>query len=415
MRLQADRTSHLIRTGVVIYIFALLLIAACSIAFHFLADSIVHRQETTARIVNVSGRQRMLSQRIAELALERATHADLRSDDETRSALRDQIDLMESAQRSLVQGSAETGGSVLSDPGVAEVYLKRPWRLQEQVKSFLTEARAVQAKSAAELNLQDSDLRKLEQEARSPLLNALDAAVGAIQQSSEASVAHLRRVLAWLTLTLLTILALEALLLYRPLFTRLKAANEELILTGRTDALTGCLNRRAFADEAERAVLTARAENLSLSVLMIDIDRFKSINDLHGHHAGDVAIRAVATILKTQTRSTDVVCRMGGDEFSVLLQGSPLQGAATAAQNLGRSVEQTAVEIGRGRHATRIFVTISVGAATLRENDGSLLHALKRADDALYRAKSAGRNRLALETDGAVLPMRESGERRVRA
>jgi diguanylate cyclase (GGDEF)-like protein len=134
--------------------------------------------------------------------------------------------------------------------------------------------------------------------------------------------------LAMLTLSTLAILGLEALFLYRPLFRRLERANRELILTGRTDSLTGCLNRRGFADEAQRMLAEARRDGTALGVVMIDIDRFKSINDTYGHAAGDQAIESIALTLGAHTRSNSVLCRMGGEEFAVILRDSTLHGRA---------------------------------------------------------------------------------------
>jgi hypothetical protein len=290
------RTSYLIRRGVLTYVLALLLIAAFSIAFHFLTDSIVHRQQATARVVNLSGRQRMLSQRIAELVLERATHAHLRTDAETLAALRSSVALMQRSEQELVYGSVETGGSVLREPEVANVYQREPWDLEARLQRFLRDADAVAGKPEATLSMADPDVLGLEVMARAPLLDALNAAVDAISKTSEDAIRHLRHVLAGLTLLMLLILALEALLLYRPLFRQLAQANRELILTGRTDALTGLLNRRGFADEGQNALAEARRSGTSLSVMMIDIDRFKSINDTYGHAAGDLTINSVALV-----------------------------------------------------------------------------------------------------------------------
>ena len=393
------RTTHLIRRGVWTYVFALSLIAAFSIAFHFLTDSIVHRQQVTARVVNVSGRQRMLSQRIAKLVIERATHAGFRADAETDGALRISIMQMETSHDDLLTGSKGTGESVLGMARVATVYREQPYELDAKVRAFLRHAQAVADKPETTLSVSDPDVVELEGLARAPLLDALNAAVDAISQTSEESIQHLRHVLVALTALMLVILVLEALFLYRPLFTSLAAANHELILTGRTDALTGLLNRRGFAEAAQEMLTEARQTGTMVSVMMVDIDRFKSINDTYGHAAGDLAINSVALVMLGKTRQTNALARMGGEEFALILRSSTLDAAAVAAERLREAVESYALNMGKDKTGPMLKVTVSIGVAALQPTDTSLFQTLTRADKALYQAKTAGRNRVEIEGD----------------
>jgi diguanylate cyclase (GGDEF)-like protein len=126
-----------------------------------------------------------------------------------------------------------------------------------------------------------------------------------------------------------------------------------------------------------------------VSILMFDIDHFKTINDRLGHLRGDDVLRAVGNMLTRVTRSTDVRCRYGGDEFLVILPGTQLLGAQQVAENLRREIETLAMMAGD----QKVAVTASVGVATAAPAETGVTALIERADEALYRAKRSGRNR----------------------
>jgi diguanylate cyclase (GGDEF)-like protein len=159
-----------------------------------------------------------------------------------------------------------------------------------------------------------------------------------------------------------------------------------------TDGLTGLLNRRAFLPFAEDAMNYYKRYGRSLGILMFDIDHFKRINDTFGHAAGDEVIRAVGKVIAGQIRSTDKVARFGGEEFVVLLRETDAQGAQLLANRIREAVGLTVV----AQALSQIEVTISGGAAIVREQDRDIEDVIERADKALYAAKSAGRNRVAM-------------------
>jgi diguanylate cyclase (GGDEF)-like protein len=175
----------------------------------------------------------------------------------------------------------------------------------------------------------------------------------------------------------------------------------------RHDALTGLFNRRAFEDRLAQEVAANRRTALPLGLLMVDIDHFKAINDRHGHHGGDEALRAVAERLRQAARTSDVVGRLGGEEFSVLLPATDAAGIRQAAERLRLAVATQALQLSAdptGAPAPALAVTVSVGASMLlpTETDGQDL--LRRADQALYRAKAEGRNRVVVDTLAGVAP-----------
>ncbi|MCI3927215.1 diguanylate cyclase [Paenibacillus sp. TRM 82003] len=183
---------------------------------------------------------------------------------------------------------------------------------------------------------------------------------------------------------ILVYLLMENIIVTNALFQRFKQQST-------TDFLTGLSNVRRFDkvlnDMTRKAV--QRQENLSL--LMIDIDFFKSINDTYGHKAGDEVLRELGNVLSTACRSVDTVSRNGGEEFSVLLPDCPIDRALEVAERVREAVAAHEFSIGREEP---LRITVSIGAATYPELLGNPEELLQKADDGLYKAKRTGRNRV---------------------
>ncbi len=167
----------------------------------------------------------------------------------------------------------------------------------------------------------------------------------------------------------------------------------------RTDLLTDAASPQYWRDTACREVERARASDASLAVLMIDIDYFKKVNDRYGHLAGDAVLSAVARAIATALRPSDLVGRLGGEEFAAVLTGSNVFDAEIAAERVRSNVGGVRVRSDRGEW---ISVTVSAGVASLGLHGDTLIELLEAADGALYAAKDAGRNavRVALTGQG---------------
>jgi diguanylate cyclase (GGDEF)-like protein len=155
------------------------------------------------------------------------------------------------------------------------------------------------------------------------------------------------------------------------------------------DGLTNCFNRTHGLETLELELRRARRMRQPLSILMFDIDHFKTINDQLGHLRGDDLLRAVGAQLTRVTRSTDVRCRYGGDEFLIILPDTHVLGAQQVAENLRREIGTLAMVAGD----RRVAITASVGVAAASSAETGVTALIERADDALYRAKRSGRNR----------------------
>jgi len=155
------------------------------------------------------------------------------------------------------------------------------------------------------------------------------------------------------------------------------------------DPLTGCLNRDGFFPAAQRALREARAHRHSLALLLLDLDRFKRVNDRYGHQAGDAVLQQVVAELARTLREDDLLGRYGGEEFVVLLSDMDPEKVVEIAERLRSHVE--ALEL---RHdGRRLSITISIGCAMLRQDD-DIDTLVARADQRLYQAKQTGRNRV---------------------
>jgi diguanylate cyclase (GGDEF)-like protein len=157
-----------------------------------------------------------------------------------------------------------------------------------------------------------------------------------------------------------------------------------------TDARTGLANSRAF-DQALENALASRTADEPIAVLMLDLDHFKNYNDRHGHPAGDEALRTFGAILRSCMRNGDVAARYGGEEFAVLLPSVDPETAVTIAERIRARTGSTIVSLGPGI-TDRITVSIGVAAAPIQAIEGITL--LRIADEALYQAKTDGRNRV---------------------
>lgn len=171
----------------------------------------------------------------------------------------------------------------------------------------------------------------------------------------------------------------------------------QLNQSSNTDFLTGLPNRRCFVDTAARVLARAAAEDRPVALVLLDLDRFKSINDRHGHDAGDRALVAVADVLKAATRAGDLAARMGGEEFVVLLEGCTDAQALQFAERLREQLSQLRVILAGG---VVLRLTASLGVAVQQVPGGPLDGLIRQADAAMYQAKSLGRDRAVLAPAG---------------
>jgi diguanylate cyclase (GGDEF)-like protein len=160
-----------------------------------------------------------------------------------------------------------------------------------------------------------------------------------------------------------------------------------------TDYLTGLANRRHFLEQAENELARTLRYGRELSILMLDLDHFKQVNDTYGHKVGDLVLKRLSELCRATLRDVDVVGRIGGEEFAVLLPETGTAQAMDTAERLRSSIAAAHVTPESG---LPVHFTVSFGVTTLSEKDTNIDILLNQADQALYRAKRDGRNRVCL-------------------
>lgn len=166
----------------------------------------------------------------------------------------------------------------------------------------------------------------------------------------------------------------------------LALANERLAALSLTDSLTGLANHRAFHARLDEELARTKRAQTPLSLLLLDVDRFKTYNDSFGHPSGDEALQKIAAVLRNHARQSDLAARHGGEEFAVLLPHTDREGALCVAETLRAAIEESVWPLRP--------VTISIGTATTTWPPASAYALIEEADESLYRSKSAGRNRV---------------------
>lgn len=156
-----------------------------------------------------------------------------------------------------------------------------------------------------------------------------------------------------------------------------------------TDSLTGLHNRRYFEEEAQKEMLRSVRQGQKFTIIGLDLDHLKQINDKYGHSCGDIAIKTVADVIKKNARSIDIAARMGGEEFNILLPGVDKNGGMIAAERIRKAIEEVRIDVIGN-------ITASVGVATFGEHSDNLTELMELADFAMYTSKKNGRNRVTL-------------------
>lgn len=156
-----------------------------------------------------------------------------------------------------------------------------------------------------------------------------------------------------------------------------------------TDGMTGLYNRRYFEEYIKKEAIRAMRQNQKFTVIGIDLDHLKQINDTYGHNYGDIAIKAIAEVLKNNARSIDIAARMGGEEFNLILPGVDIEGGCIAAERIRKAIES--IELEKIGH-----ITASLGVATYPDQSDDLEELLELTDQAMYESKRNGRNRVTI-------------------
>lgn len=182
---------------------------------------------------------------------------------------------------------------------------------------------------------------------------------------------------------------------------QLRSANQRLAALSETDSLTKTLNRRRFLEVAERELTLAARHHYPTTVVLMDFDNFKVVNDQYGHHVGDEVLIRSIEVMRGVIRQSDVLGRFGGEEFILLLPHTSAGGALALANRLREAVASTPIKASEG---DEFRVTISAGCLTCESSQSSLAAMIQKADELLYQSKANGRDRCSAETTTHRMP-----------
>ena len=375
----------------IIYVVSLSVIAVLSVIAHLVLDGVISQQSQTATLVNVSGQQRMLSQRTALFTMEYLATGS----DESRQLAKDSLRRMQDnftflTRDALDESDSSDDNSALSAT-LQRMYFGDPINIDAKLLQFALSVEQVlnTPPDAFDPNLSFSN--DFMQMARGPFLKDLNDVVSQYESESQDKIQGLRDaqnvVLAIIIFTILV----EALFVFRPMVSKISDFARKLQFEANYDHLSGIYNRRAFYQISEKLFYSfQRYKQSPCSVILLDIDRFKPINDTYGHDAGDKVIQHIAELLAGTVRKSDVLARFGGEEFVIFLPETQLHNAVIAAEKIRSIIEQSKIEF----QDQEITYTISAGVSECRLNDHNLDNAIKRADNKLYIAKHSGRNKV---------------------
>lgn len=369
----------------------LILIATIAVGTHLVMDRLLSEERGKAIRLDLLGEQRMLSERIKSLSLQLAVIDRTGDVEQAEEHLRNAINKMRIGHETLIRGD---NSQIL--PGVAgypvdEIYFGDRYELDLQIHTFLAAARSFLAVPRDARHSNHVYLEYMLGMRGEELHNSQTLAAEVFTVSAEQDVNRLRQVLWLLLAALMLSIFLEWLLIYRPSFRGMLDRNLMLQRRADTDPLTGIANRYGF-NRASREAITARAKTgLPVSLIMFDIDNFKMLNDTYGHHTGDVALIMMVQVINSQLRTGDLLARLGGEEFAILL---PSTGHGTAVEIAERLRLEVAAKVMRCGEGHNIRITASFGVSEVRSDERDISAALKRADLRMYSAKHSGRDRV---------------------
>ena len=362
------------------YVVSLSIIAILSILVHFMLDRIINEQSDSASIVNISGKQRMLSQRVSLFTMEYLSTGHSKSQQEAQQAL-NQINHNHQFLLNYHTNSED----------LRQLYYHPPHEVNDKLATFsqlITEALNTKLPDVVE-ETSDKNLQFLEL-AKHSLLNSLDTVVAQHETDSIQKVEELRFAQQMVSVIIILTLLIEALFIFRPMVSKVSRFAERLQKEANHDPLTGLLNRRSFSLLLDKALALSRRHNHKLSLVTFDIDHFKSVNDNYGHDVGDKTLQHISSIIKSNTRVSDSVARFGGEEFVMLLPQTKQQDAFYLANKIREKIENSPLSL----DGIILEITVSAGVSEFQTLDEGMEDALKRSDDSLYQAKSTGRNKV---------------------
>lgn len=373
-----------------LFVVATAMLASLSLSEHVALSLFIDARSGTTSLISDAGRQRGQIHEIALLSGAIAYDHEPQAIAELAAVIAD----YRATQNRLIADAA--GGTNGGAPSRLLRAYTAPNGIAAQSEVFLSAAERVSARILTDPNASQhndrqlhADLNSVRSMAHGELARSLDEAATMRLNASAHNIDALRW-LHWLTLgAVFAILFGLSRLVFLPMLRQIEQSVGRLTQLAERDHLTQLHNRYAFQALATRETSRARRHDRPVSLCVIDIDHFKQVNDHHGHAMGDIVLKAMAALLENVVRTDDLLARIGGEEFVVLMPDTAMADALLAAERIRDQVEATAQQV------VPMALTVSIGVAPVDvDSERALERAMHDADAMLYRAKNAGRNRV---------------------
>ena len=373
-----------------IYFYVLAFIALLVATSLVVIDFIVSEESLMVEISNIGSRQRMLSERIVHLTLEYAVEEDVEIRNRISNSIKSELDLFDATHKYLIKGRLPGGRMVGFEDNIDNMFFGGPVYLDEKVRLFIYNTREALAHEWSAEFAQGYYTRQLRKSTIRGLDRNLQHLAALYAANSHERILILRLTVAILLGGIILVLFSAGAFVFSPLFEKIYTQEEELKKLAYIDPLTNCQNRRSFLANAEIEFERCRRYSHLYSILFLDIDFFKKVNDRYGHAAGDSLLVEITKVCLHNIRDSDFLGRIGGDELGIVLHECDLAYATETSKKLRDAISNIVISGEFGE----IRPSVSIGATMIMDCDESAYDTLKRADQNLYRSKNAGRNQV---------------------
>jgi len=374
------------------YVTAFLLIAGVSLAVHFITSSITQIQQTSIRNSYYINQERALIEQISSSSAKHYTLGEELDFDLMKQA----IEQASANHEKIINSVQESSLLNPKSKSLQEAYFEQPFYLHDNIEAYLSQAKIYTSYEAADKSIERVEAHNfLQRKARSLLQPILNKTLADYQNEVISKIATYHMIQLCGLFFVLLVLFFEAAFIFHPLATRTRIYHNMLLKQALEDPLTGLSNRRAFMNRSEAAKTRAYRDNEQMIVALTDLDHFKSVNDTYGHDIGDAVLKHFSAVLKKSLRGGDIIGRIGGEEFAVVLPRTNYETGKEALERLCHDVENNPCPYVSDDGTDELLTyTVSIGFTNISfNNEMSIDELLKKADEALYEAKEGGRNR----------------------
>ena len=381
------------------YLIAFAIIGLFSVGIHLSTNLLMEQLTETSEVTYHLSRTRTLVQRLPYQVESFAEH----ESDVDQFRLRDSL-LKIQASVQIIRGKIQPEETINAE--LTDVFYGKVFELNKKMNAYTNAAT-----HCAILDMQYDEARvictnvkrHMDQLEGREIIAGLDVALDKYRQATLDKIDFYHSLQIGGIVVILLVLVLEALLIFRPLINRIHNYHKMLVEQALQDPLTGLKNRRAFINQATAELSQARRDKTPVAMALMDLDKFKSINDTYGHDVGDAVITHFANQLKMRVRRGDIIGRIGGEEFAIMLVRSTDDEDAYSVINRIREAvaESPCSYIDKAGKSKELSYTVSVGIYSCIPDEETINEMLSNADEMLYRAKENGRNRVVLiNSDG---------------